>query len=360
MDPTAPREPPAAPDLQPGVTVVIPTFNRAAELVRAIGALAAQDVPGLRVTIVDNSSADDTPQRIAALAPAWDGRLAYVRKVPEGPASARNVGLASVATRYVLFQDSDILLPADWVRRAMAHLDADASLGGVGGYILYAFDPQRVNAYGGDLGLTGLAWDVGEGTALDPAQPARRRIWINCSAMLARTAAVREVGGFDDRFFYGYEDSDLGWRLNLAGHAVAVHPDLRALHHVAPAPGAANAVIIFHYCKNRLAALLKDASGRTLPAMLARYALYTGADLLLRGHRRPKLAALAWNLRHLRETLAMRRRVQALRRTPDREVFALGSRRWFPPSPLHAQRRRPVPGASPAPASDAGARDDRV
>jgi len=355
-----PQQGPGQPGRAP-VTVVIPTFNRAADLERGLAHLARQRAGVRRVIVVDNSSTDGTPEMVRALAPAWEGRLDYIRRDPNGPAAARNTGLAGADTPFVLFMDSDIDLPEDWVGRALAHFEREPGLGAVGGYILYAFDEGRVNAYGGDLGRTGLAWDVDEGTVLDPEKGPADRIWINCSAMMARTGAVREAGGFDETFFYGYEDSDIGWRLNALGHRVAVFPDLRARHNVAEDPGAAHPGIVFHYCKNRLRSVLKVAAGSTLATMLAGYAAYTLADILVRPPRGAKLRALGWNLARLGETLALRRDLQGRRRVPDSAVLALGSRRWLPPTALGGRRRRPAGEATGAGAVPAGATvDDRL
>lgn len=347
-----------APDTT-SVTVIIPTFNRAAELQRALRCLKAQTAAGLQVIIVDNSSTDDTTEQIHALMSSWDGRLHYIRKAPNGPASARNTGLAAATTPFVLFHDSDIELPPDWVANAVSRMQASPRMGAVGGYILYAFDEKRVNAYGGDMGRLGLAWDVDEGSTLDPAKGPAERIWINCSAMLADADAVRRAGGFDETFFYGYEDSDLGWRLNLIGREVGVFPELWARHHVDADPGIAHPEIVFHYCKNRLRTILKNAGGLNLLVMLGSYAAYTLADLILRAPRKPKLRALHWNLERLSETLALRRALQLQRQVSDSEVLSRGSGRWLPPSPLAGRRRRPVDGHadSSAPRSVA---DDRV
>ena len=342
------------------VTVVIPTYNRATELRRALANLECQTAGALEVIVVDNSSTDGTQALIEGLAAQWQGRLRYLRKAPEGPASARNAGMAAANTPYVLFHDSDVELSPQWVELALARLEADPGLGAVGGYIVYAFEPTRVNAYGGDLGRFGLAWDIAEGEPLDARQGEAARIWINCSAMLARTAAVAHAGAFDETFFYGYEDSDLGWRMNLTGHRVAVFPELVARHHVEPAPGGAHAEIVFHYCKNRLRSVLKNASALHLPAMLAGYFAYTLADLLWRGPRGAKCRALAWNLARLGETWRLRRTLQQRRTVADRQVFALGAGRVWPPTPLAGKRRRPVAGALPAGTAAAPLSDDRV
>ena len=119
--------------------------------------------------------------------------------------------------------------------------------------------------------------------------------------------------------------------------------------------------IVFHYCKNRLRMMLRNASAARLPLMLAVYGAYTAADLVIRPYRAAKLRALGWNLARLRETLALRRATQQSRRTSDTAVFARGSGNWFPPTRLAGLRRRSVP--PPADASKVATRpavDDRV
>src|SRR5438105_10850709 len=313
------------------VTVVIPTFNRAADIARVLRSLAAQEGPAIEVVVVDNSSTDGTGEVVARAQADWGGRLHYVRRDPQGPAAARNRGMAIARTPYVLFHDSDVQLAPGWIEQAVERMRRDPGLGALGGHIVYAFDPQRVNAYGGDLGVFGLALDVDEGAQLVAGSAEAQRIWINCSAMLVRREAALHAGGFDDSFFYGYEDSDLGWRLRITGWDVLVTPALVARHHVDPSPGAAHPDIVFHYCKNRLRMLLRNAQGRRLPMVLAAYLAYAFADLLLRAPRAPKLRALGWNILMLPATWAMRREVQGRRRTRDADIFACGSGRWFPP-----------------------------
>jgi GT2 family glycosyltransferase len=208
----------------------------------------------------------------------------------------------------------------------------------------------------------GLAWDVDEATVLDPSKGPARRIWVNCSAMLARTDAVQAAGGFDETFFYGHEDTDLGWRMNLMGYRVEVFPDLRAIHNVSADPGPAHPEIVFHYCKNRLRSMLRNAAGLNLPVMLAGYAAYSLADVLARPPRGPKLRALAWNLARLGETLALRRATQQKRAVPDSVVLRYGSYRWLPPTPLAGRRRRPAGEASLAASGPPNPRqaDDRI
>lgn len=94
------------------VTVIIPTFNRARLLPRAIlSALAAID-DGDAIIVVDDGSTDDTP---AAVAPFLD-RVRYERISNRGPGAARNYGITLATTPLIAFLDSDDEWFADKLR----------------------------------------------------------------------------------------------------------------------------------------------------------------------------------------------------------------------------------------------------
>ncbi|MFP5307675.1 MAG: glycosyltransferase, partial [Gammaproteobacteria bacterium] len=89
----------------PNVSVVLPTFNRARTLPRAIASVLAQGETSLELIVVDDGSTDDTERVVAAL---QDSRVRYVRRSGNGgPAAARNAGLALARGEYIGFQDSD-------------------------------------------------------------------------------------------------------------------------------------------------------------------------------------------------------------------------------------------------------------
>jgi hypothetical protein len=54
--------------------------------------------------------------------------------------------------------------------------------------------------------------------------------WLAGMFILFRSSAYRQVGGFDERYFLYCEDYDICARLYLAGHAIALKPDLRVVH----------------------------------------------------------------------------------------------------------------------------------
>jgi GT2 family glycosyltransferase len=321
------------------ISVVIPTFNRGKDLAVVFLALEAQTFSDFEVVVVDNSSTDNTEAIVAAFAESSRYPIRYYKKEPNGPASARNFGMNRAINPCVLFLDSDVALDSKWMEIAADILKTDLNIGAVGGQIIYQFDHARVNAFGGDLGYFGLAWDINEGGALSTEKGLIPRYWINCSAMLCRKAACEKVLSFDERFFYGFEDSDLGWKLNLSGARTVVAAGLKAYHYVEPVTGGTHPTIVFHYCKNRLASLLQCSSRLSLVPRLVLYMGYTFLDLL-RGYPLVKLRALVWNVTELKETFRRRKIIQSQRAIEDSVIAAYGDKRWFPPTPLGGQRRR--------------------
>jgi GT2 family glycosyltransferase len=327
------------------VTVVIPTFNRADDLPLTLQAIADQSVRPRSIIVVDDGSTDATEE----VAVEWAARLVragipliYEKNDRLGPASARNVGWRAAASEHIAFIDSDVTLEGQWIESTLSALAVSPWLGAVGGQVLYAHRPELVNCFGGEMSAIGLAWDAEEGAPAVTCDRPRQVLWANTSALMVRRQALQETGGFDETLFYYYEDSDLGWRLNLAGWQVEVVPEALAFHRVGEDIGPAAPAIVFHASKNRLRSLLVNMGTRRLLLYAPAYLAYALADMVLRRPRGTKASALWWNVRHLSATVARRRRVQQSRRVTDVDIAHLVSSRWFPDRRLSGLRRRPV------------------
>jgi glycosyltransferase involved in cell wall biosynthesis len=95
----------SAPDVDFQVSVVIPTYNRAEKLVRALNSVLTQSVLPAEIIVVDDASTDGTAQMdFAAMSP----RIRYVRSEENlGGAVSRNKGVQCAAGNWIAFLDSD-------------------------------------------------------------------------------------------------------------------------------------------------------------------------------------------------------------------------------------------------------------
>ena len=90
-------------DFAPTVSVVIPTFNRAENVMRAVNSALGQTERSVEVIVVDDGSTDDTPAKFAKP----PERVRYIRKANGGASSARNAGLRAAHGEWVALLDSD-------------------------------------------------------------------------------------------------------------------------------------------------------------------------------------------------------------------------------------------------------------
>jgi glycosyltransferase involved in cell wall biosynthesis len=118
-------------------TVIICTYNRAGNLPRCLGALAAQQgVEGREweALVVDNNSSDNTPEIVAELAKKLPINVRYKREAEQGLNFARNTGIRESSGTYFSYVDDDIEVSPDWLASLFHSFitnDADA----VGGRI---------------------------------------------------------------------------------------------------------------------------------------------------------------------------------------------------------------------------------
>lgn len=182
------------------VSVVIPTYNRARYLAEAIESLLGQTYTDFEVIVVDDGSTDETPD----VAARYSSEVRYVRQSNSERGAARNHGLRLARGEYVAFLDSDDFWKPDKLERDLDFLRDRPDVG-----LVYA-DVVLVDEKGRPLRTRRLPH-------LDGWVTTRllRENFITLSSVLARTAAVRDAGGFrEERELSGSEDWELWVRLS--------------------------------------------------------------------------------------------------------------------------------------------------
>lgn len=105
----------------PRVSVVIPTYNRAALLARAIDSVVSQTVEPLEILVVDDGSTDDTKTLIRERYP----QIRYLAQENRGVSAARNRGIAESQGELIAFLDSDDAWVESKLEKQIAAMDGD-------------------------------------------------------------------------------------------------------------------------------------------------------------------------------------------------------------------------------------------
>src|SRR5205823_6890922 len=118
------------------VSVVIPTFNRAARLGALIEALRGQRAPNIafEIVVVDNGSNDGTEALVQNVA-AIDQRIEYIRQPQRGASYARNAGVARARGAIIAFLDDDVVPAKDWIVTLKRTFDAYPDVDCIGGRV---------------------------------------------------------------------------------------------------------------------------------------------------------------------------------------------------------------------------------
>lgn len=101
------------------ISVIIPTYNRAATIKRAAESVLAQTVHDLELIIVDDGSTDNTREIVNSIS---DERVIYIYQENAGACAARNNGIDHARGEYITFQDSDDAWHPDKLERQIATL----------------------------------------------------------------------------------------------------------------------------------------------------------------------------------------------------------------------------------------------
>jgi GT2 family glycosyltransferase len=193
------------------VSVVMPVRNGMPYLAEQLAALARQTYRGRwEVLISDNGSTDDSAAAIDAVADQVPVRVIDSHDAP-GAAGARAKAAWLAEGRLLLFVDADDVAADDWVERMAVALDEyDA----VGGHI----DDVSLNTGS----VTTWRPPLTPGELPRPFGLLPHALAGNCG--LRREVYLR-VGGFDPLFQYAAEETDLFWRVQLAGYKLGYAPD---------------------------------------------------------------------------------------------------------------------------------------
>jgi GT2 family glycosyltransferase/LmbE family N-acetylglucosaminyl deacetylase len=191
-------------------TAVISNWNKREDLRENLDALRAQTRPFAEIVVVDNASDDGSAAMVAERYP--EVRLVVMPHSRFGACETFNIGFKAARTPLVAILDDDVVLPPEWLERAVARLVAE---------------PETTAIVSTEVIEPGMPAGF-----LDSPAVARERYmstFRGCGS-LARAAALQAAGGYDERLYIYGNERDLTCRLLNLGYRVLHYPAVRAFH----------------------------------------------------------------------------------------------------------------------------------
>jgi N-acetylglucosaminyl-diphospho-decaprenol L-rhamnosyltransferase len=216
------------------VDVVIPTFDARDLVLRCLGRLV--DPAIAQIVVVDDASTDGTSLALAERFP--EARVVVLDR-HRGLAHALNCGAEASAAEFILFINNDVFPVDDAISQLCNTLSGNPAAASAGGRLIdpgtestqEAYQPR---AFPGLVGLAARVTGVERGWPRNPwtGQHLRSPLDSSCntptdrqlagSCLLVRRNALEQVGGWDEGYWFWYEDVDLARRLSEVGSALYV------------------------------------------------------------------------------------------------------------------------------------------
>jgi glycosyltransferase involved in cell wall biosynthesis len=198
----------------PKVSVVIPTYNRAAKVRNAVESVLAQTFSDLEVIVVDDGSADHTGKVLAEI---FGDQIRYYYQANQGASAARNKGIAEARGEWIAFLDSDDEWERDkleWQFKALERYHPQC--GGCYTDARFMNHPETRTMF--QLAETSYRHKGEVGISTDAlrllVRPEGAGMVICLSSFMGRADVMRTAGGFNLSLPYS-QDSEFLFRLAM-------------------------------------------------------------------------------------------------------------------------------------------------
>lgn len=210
------------------IVATIVNWNEYDRTVTCLERLVRSEGVSPRVLVVDNGSRGEDADRLESRSDVERVvRLSENRGYAGGMNAGLRAWLAEDVKDPILILTPDAELAPRALRRLVDALDAEPGAGVVGPVVVYRDGPDPILGAGGRIEPERVRASL-------IRRPPEERVyevgWIDGCCMLVRPEALASVGGFDERYFIYFEETDLCHRLHRAGWSVHVARDAIVRH----------------------------------------------------------------------------------------------------------------------------------
>jgi len=321
----------------PLVSIIILNYNGLKHLETCFSSIFKTNYPQFEVIFVDNGSTD---RSVDFVKDNYPSARVIQNKRNMGVAFGYNLGIINAKGKYVATLNNDIEVDPNWLLPLISFMEKHPTVAGVDPKYIDYFNRRKfdISSAAGRC-IDFLANPITRGALEEDRGQYNNSFRAFYSQSVYILDAILDVGLFDEDFFIGYEDTDLGWRLNLRGYQVMYVPESIIYHKGGETKfqnqGGTNSEsklkpgFYFLNKRNKLLTLIKNYSLSTLlrllPLILFEHVSYV-FYWAIKGEKQyaiESLQAFLWIVKNFKKTWTKHVHVQSLRRVKDREIISL-------------------------------------
>jgi GT2 family glycosyltransferase len=234
----------------PDLAIVIVSHNTRQLLEECLTSVCAAEQPagGLEIIVVDNGSTDGS---VAMMGQKFSGARLISNEENRGFSAANNQGAAVASSDYLLFLNSDTCLRPDALVKPLGYMQAHPEVGALTAKLVYPNGQRDPDNHRGFPTPWASFCHFSGLDRLFPHSPRFNgyyqsyldfnqvhRIEVAAGSYLMMPAALfKELGGWDEDYFFYGEDIDLCYRINEAGYAIIYYPEVEVIHYKGASSG---------------------------------------------------------------------------------------------------------------------------
>lgn len=304
---------------QKDVLFVVLNFNGWRETLACVNSLLEQTYSSFHILLIDNGSVDESLKKLKVFED--HPKITFIKNpVNAGFAGGVNIGINYAINHnyiYTSLINNDATLAKDWVKiliKTIKSKNVDVATG-----LLLDSTGDNIESTADSYSIWGMPFPNQRGEKVDSATNSRYVFGGTAGASVYKTSLFEDIGLFDDVFFAYFEDSDISFRAQLAGHRAYYEKKAIAYHDHGTTSSKIPGFTVRQTFKNLPLLFWKNIPAGLLPSMLPRFLMYYIAIYLrsaIRGQFIIASKGVVLSIRHLPHALQLRRSIQADRKVP--------------------------------------------
>lgn len=320
------------------VSAVVTHYNSGGTILNVLRALRKQSHPLGATIVVDNASNDGSLEQLLS-----DFPDVHAVRLAEnlGLSRARNIGLRTAASELVLFVDDDVYL-AETALESMLEVFSGNHADVVCPRIVFHPEQDTIQSDGAAIHFAGMlsVLNANCSIAATPPMPGPVDAFTGACLLMDRRTLL-ELGGFDEDYFFYFEDMELSYRLRALGYSLWRDPRAIGLHDRGMGTpglsfrgtGAYPLRRVYYVLRHRWLTILLHYHWRTLLILAPALAIYESAafaECVRRGWAGVWFKALWSLLKDFPSVRSRRGRWQSSRRLRDGSLLSGGDLPFAP------------------------------
>lgn len=250
------------------VSIIILTHGQREFLEKCIDSVLSQSHKPRQIIVLSNPA----PGRSVDFLRKYDAGLEIMEnKHNVGFGRAMNIGIKKADARYILLLADDIIIAPDCLSVFLNFIRREGNIGLLSGY-MYNYRNKELIFSGKKVRLS---WNLKQETITHNDEVCDTDL-IPGAFIFTQAVLLKRLGGFDERYFFYFEDLDLTFRFKKAGYRNLIVPQAKAYHleeRLGIEKYATNKEIQFESIKNIMITYFKHARLFWLVLFFIRYML---------------------------------------------------------------------------------------